>query len=182
MSLLRLLTSGRCLMGLKDSANRYRVNEQALLPKFGSARNPFRKTVVPAKAVAPGVPQVATPAEALVCESPKEAKPGRSQPKGLACRVTNRLTRLIKGRSATAVLPATGAKPMQAELALESVQVMRNDLSDSDIEVVPARKPVPATGPVAAGPRAGFKPVVGWARKSISLFRKTEASRTVAKP
>jgi len=182
MSLLRLLTSGRCLMGLEDSANRYRVNEQALLPKFGSARNPFRKTVVSAKAVAPGVPQVATPADAPACESPKESKPGRSQSKGLAGRVTNRLRRLIKGRSGTGVLPAAGAKPMQAELGLESVQVIRNDLSDSDIAVVPARKPLPASGPAGVGPRAGFKPVVSWARRSMSLFRKTDASRTVTKP
>ncbi len=43
-----------------------------------------------------------------------------------------------------------GARPpVQAELSLEKVKVVRNDLSDTDLEIVPAK---PAAPPGAAGP------------------------------
>ena len=41
MSLLRLLTTGKSLVGVEDSESRYRVTRQRLLPQFGPARNPF---------------------------------------------------------------------------------------------------------------------------------------------
>ena len=44
MSLLRLLTTGKSLVGVRDTESRYRVTSQRLLPQFGSARNPFSST------------------------------------------------------------------------------------------------------------------------------------------
>jgi hypothetical protein len=41
MSLLRLLTTGKSLVGLKDLESRYRLTTQRLLPQFGPTRNPF---------------------------------------------------------------------------------------------------------------------------------------------
>jgi hypothetical protein len=41
MSLLRLLTTGKSLAGVKDSERRYRLTSQRLLPHFGSPNNPF---------------------------------------------------------------------------------------------------------------------------------------------
>ena len=38
MSLVRLLTAGKSLVGMKDTENRYRMTSQRLLPKFGSAK------------------------------------------------------------------------------------------------------------------------------------------------
>jgi hypothetical protein len=38
--------------------------------------------------------------------------------------------------------PFSGTTPVQAELSLEKVQVVRNDLSDADLEIVPAAVPV----------------------------------------
>lgn len=35
-------------------------------------------------------------------------------------------------------------RPVQAELSLDRIRVVRNDLSDSDLEIVPARVPKPA--------------------------------------
>jgi hypothetical protein len=44
MSLLRLLTAGKCFDGVGDSsAGRYRMRTPNLLPKFGSDKNPFAK-------------------------------------------------------------------------------------------------------------------------------------------
>src|ERR1035441_9387218 len=41
MSLLRLLTAGKSLVGMRDAETRYRVTGQRLLPQFGEGRNPF---------------------------------------------------------------------------------------------------------------------------------------------
>ncbi len=51
MSLLRLLTAGKSLVGMRDAESRYRVTSQRLLPHFGSTRNPFsnRAKAEPAK-------------------------------------------------------------------------------------------------------------------------------------
>jgi len=42
MSLLRLLTTGKSLVGVNDNEGRYRLTSKRLLPQFGSAKNPFR--------------------------------------------------------------------------------------------------------------------------------------------
>src|SRR3974390_82446 len=47
MSLLRLLTAGKSLVGLKDTGNHYSVASPAALPKFASKKNPFRTSTRP---------------------------------------------------------------------------------------------------------------------------------------
>jgi hypothetical protein len=42
MSLMRLLTSGKSLVGLKDEQARYRMGHPGLLPNFGGTKNPFQ--------------------------------------------------------------------------------------------------------------------------------------------
>src|SRR5205807_64119 len=42
MSLMRLLTAGKTLVGLKEQTVRYRMSDPRALPKFGPAKNPFR--------------------------------------------------------------------------------------------------------------------------------------------
>jgi hypothetical protein len=66
-------------------------------------------------------------------------------------------------------LPRTDAL-VQGELSLDRVKVVRNDLSDSDLEIVPAKKPSPAPAPapeltatVSPSPRA-------WERVTSRLF------------
>jgi len=49
MSLLRLLTTGKTLVGLKKPEHRYHLPGEAALPKFGGKKNPFRATVFPDK-------------------------------------------------------------------------------------------------------------------------------------
>src|SRR2546421_12914587 len=44
MSLMRLLTAGKSWGGGKDPEVRYRMTDPRALPKFGSAKNPFRST------------------------------------------------------------------------------------------------------------------------------------------
>ena len=41
MSLGRLLTSGKSLIGLRNTESRYHMRSRNLLPKFGTPANPF---------------------------------------------------------------------------------------------------------------------------------------------
>jgi hypothetical protein len=48
MSLLRLLSAGKSLVGIQTAETRYRLTEHRMLPKFGGKKNPFRRTEAPA--------------------------------------------------------------------------------------------------------------------------------------
>ncbi len=65
MSLLRLLSAGKSLMGVKDADSPYRMTTQNLLPKFGSAKNPFALTPKPEPP-----PYLPDPVPAPASESP----------------------------------------------------------------------------------------------------------------
>ena len=63
MSLMKLLTTGKTLVDLKNSTGRYRVPGKNLLPKFGSAKNPFATPpkIQPAQAPVQAVPRTDLP-------------------------------------------------------------------------------------------------------------------------
>jgi hypothetical protein len=174
MSLLRLLTAGKSLVGLKKLEGRYRLPGARTLPKFGSKKNPFRATVVPEKAepAEPGpalAPEERSPEQRgkgdenasvetpRVAEKPALARtaaadlPGAEPQKD--CRVAPDQDKtpgqpafrpsgirafLLWGRARRVKpLGARNGRPMvQGELSLDSVKVVRNDLSESDLEVV----------------------------------------------
>ena len=58
MSMMRLLSAGRSLVGLEDNGKQYRMSHPGALPKFGSGKNPFLeiKAMIPAEANAAGKP------------------------------------------------------------------------------------------------------------------------------
>ena len=62
MSLVRLLTAGRSLIGIKDSTSRYQMRSRHLLPKFGAEKNPFAVPPAPVTTPVPTTPTVASPA------------------------------------------------------------------------------------------------------------------------
>jgi hypothetical protein len=166
MSLLRLLTAGKSLVGAQDAEPRYRATTQRLLPKFGSAKNPFigRKAATAASApsgeaarVMPCAPQPASapPSGALGVARPTWLRRLLStalaeRVRGWTAKATERFTR-PKVKPAKPAIPQFSKPPVQAELSLERVKVLRNDLSDADLEVVAAKtKPAPAAAPVQA--------------------------------
>ena len=53
MSLVKLLTAGKSLVGGQDVTSRYKMNKQMRLPKFVSPRNPFATEGKPEVAPAP---------------------------------------------------------------------------------------------------------------------------------
>ena len=163
MSLLKLLTTGKSLVGLKDAESRYRMTNQRLLPKFGSAKNPFSaaETVEPVSTVAtPPIeeqqsapvthPTTMEPASnGTIKESAGLLRLGTSKARGLAAaalqtRWVSQLGPLIS-RPARKTTKAAGvpvpSKPqqVQGELSLDRIKVMRNDLSDADLEIIAAR-------------------------------------------
>jgi hypothetical protein len=59
-------------------------------------------------------------------------------------------------------------RPMQAELSLDRVKVVHNDLSDADVEIVPMKsRPVPALAEPALTPANGGD---SWSRLSAKIF------------
>ena len=168
MSLLRLLTAGKSLVGLKNSDTRYHLPGQQGLPKFGSKKNPFRATALPEKQEQPepaeaaaavkevarevdsslkrqalSVPhEVAGSGTSVERQRPPDAGERSSKP---LCRRGVLGERRVFGMKALLVWARTrkghpgvvpaGRQMIQGELSLDKVKVVRNDLSESDVEV-----------------------------------------------
>ena len=68
MSLARLLSAGKSLVGGMDNTIRYRMGNPGMLPKFGSGKNPFRsgaKRREPMQLIQPPEPDAESPKPAL---------------------------------------------------------------------------------------------------------------------
>ena len=136
MSLGRLLCAGKALIGFRDSGSAYRLPRKAPLPNFGGKGDPFAsaKELQPQtgeeKADVHPTPHRGPQAISWLGQwfAPKqvgffERKPHAARP----------------NRVAKSTLPS----PVQAELSLDNVKVVRNDLRSSDVDVV-ARGAVPS--------------------------------------
>jgi hypothetical protein len=160
MSLLRLLTAGKSLVGVKEAEGRYRLTSQRLLPTFGSAKNPFgnKATVTLAASDAPTAsgPGSASAGDGI---EPNTGKKQELRAQGAVRRTVTALLGKWAAKSggmfarpnrqtARPAVPKLSKRPVQGELSLDRVQVVRNDLSDADLEVVPVkRSAVPAESP-----------------------------------
>jgi hypothetical protein len=56
------------------------------------------------------------------------------------------------GKAAKPSIPRFPKLPVQEELSLDRIKVMRNDLSDADLEVVPAKPSAATVAAVSARP------------------------------
>jgi hypothetical protein len=142
--LLRLLTTGKSLVGLRDQAHRYRLDTQSLLPKFGSDKNPFAEGTVRSQERESGNTQRNPTKSAEDHPVQKESLSGRdAKAHGGQKKSGIGLFRGWFGRG-TSQPSKPGApaikSPIQYELSLDRVKVVRNDLSDTDLEIV-TRKP-----------------------------------------
>ena len=128
MSLARLLTAGKALTNLRDAPTPYRVRHDALLPKFGTGGNPFASAAETAGTAALPEPVVVPTKGASVGRSiwpwkwrgaKKEAATG------------------VRQAPPTRLGPAPDVRPpLQGELSLANVKVVRNDLHESDVDLV----------------------------------------------
>lgn len=178
MSFGKLLAAGKSFAG-GQNMERYRVNSRVLLPKFISQQNPFTqlpnkeasaRTVIPVT-TAQCLPEQAAEAGARAASSndcvKSAARASVWSRAGLwlagCARKLNPL-KLFNRRVSQpkSVIPRFGKEPVQGELSLEQVRVMRNDLSDADLEVVPAG----AAGGANKQSRAGG----AWGRLATRIF------------
>jgi hypothetical protein len=165
MSLVRLLSAGKSLIGFNESG-RYRVTRQRLLPQFGSVSNPFRSSAEG------GIPTPTAPAPPAAAVAPTGTAETKSQPRrGLGAWVGHLLARLERPQIRTAPAIAGSRPAVQGELSLDTVRVLRNDLSEADLEVVPARRPTLRTKPVRV-PKAEAEDEAEsvWQRGGARLF------------
>ena len=125
MNLGKLLGAGRSFFGGRGVVS-YRKDKRVYLPKFNGEKNPF-------------VPEVEVKKTAV---APKTEKiPVFAPQKTL--RATNWAEKLNPFRAPVPVaMPVQNA--VQAELSLNAVKVLHNDLSDADVEVVPIKSRVAA--------------------------------------
>jgi len=169
MSLGKLLTTGKSLVGLSQSNSRYQLQKGAL-PKFESAKNPFAaKTqtepaerepqlpkLSPAEAVEPKEPARLSTLGALIVDREASVVNRNSQPTEapkVAAPVDSWLKKInpmvwFGHRQPAEPKPAIprfskAQAPIQGELSLDNIKVMRNDLSEADVEVVPMKARAP---------------------------------------
>lgn len=182
MSLMRLLTVGHSFNASKSAAGRYRGPKGKTLPTFGFENQP-EELMPPAPAPA-AAPEAVNATPEL---KPRPEPPAPPPPAGKPRTIWNAPVRLLRGllgrrpdpfarakaaglRRASRVPVKTASRPVQAELRLDNVRVVRNDLSDADLELVarPAeahqpvlRKLKPAVATVSEGAELGSK-AMGW--------------------
>ena|ERR1044071_138220 len=205
MSLMKLLSVSRSFVNGGNHSGRYRMVEQGLLPKFAPVGRPIslapKKSPENAQARATGpavefadCPHPAANADAALAF---EAAPAPFiLPLGAAAGATAKAAdpvcvnavpastnwfRMRKNpftpRPATTV-PAV--RPIQAELSLEGVKPVRNDLSDADLEVVRAPRELGASaaGPAKPTRARGFaagKTGLAWSRLTARWFSSERA-------
>jgi len=138
---------GKCFFSGGETAA-YRLNRRAWLPKFNEGKNPFApqkpdaapdapKESVIARAAAPA-PKAPPPyafkpaAKAMAKPASKPVAPPVARPARPGW--TTRLNP-FRAPEPVAVQPAA----VQAELSLNAVKVVHNDLADADVEIVPVK-------------------------------------------
>lgn len=160
MSLMRFLSSGgRGLTKGAEPMGRYRLPDGHLIPEFGKKTNPFHSKSLPPQGdsrPAEAVPAKAAQTQAALPSSSLSSKvPTGSRSQGALLSKTGAVARRLLGvirrmpraiaarvpsrKSPFPVASSTPSMPrgaMQGELSLDAVRVVRNDLSDSDFEVI----------------------------------------------
>jgi len=159
------------------------------MPRFGATREPFRQSIRPAaQAAAQSASariETAKPAAAAASEKPvvNAAKPAEQTPAAaeqkssserggkLLERCASGMSRLLgERRKGARGIPQFSKPLVQGELSLDSVKVMRNDLCDSDLEVVPVKA---APAPVEKAPMTVVAMAAresAWGKVSQRLF------------
>jgi hypothetical protein len=133
MNLGKLLGAGKSFFG-GGKAKAYRENKGVYLPKFNAEKNPFAPK--PANIAADAGESKATPSSTPVATAKATAFPSAAPARPV--RAASWKDKLNPFRAPEPAAPLmVGA--VQTELSLDAVKVIRNDLSDADIEVVPVK-------------------------------------------
>lgn len=152
MRLMRWLSAGKSLVGMRENVGRYQMTHERLLPDFRVDRP---RSAAAAQTLSP---TEEVPVQKTVMNSEMKTTQAAGQCAGIWQRVMNFFNELLPRRK---VATGNSGQPVvQGELSLDSVKVMRNDLSDSDLEVV-TRRPVPERPMIGRNAVATLKQTAG---------------------
>lgn len=138
MKLATLLATGKSLALGRRGQSPYRANKQFYLPKFGSPKNPFASANQPGGAIPPVEAAAAPVKTPITVVAAKTQKLPTFSPARRAATWASRLNPISIWRGPETSAP-DARPPVQAELSLDAVKVLRNDLSDVDVEIVPLK-------------------------------------------
>jgi hypothetical protein len=159
MKLGKLLAAGKSIMNGRGDVS-YRASKQVYLPKFGSAKNPFKNettaaspegAVVLSSAVEPSPAPRPTRAENLetaasmpmnqvaVIAQELPPLPAMSEKKSANWAGKFNPAAIFRRMPGKGELDGQKITATQTELSLDSVKVVHNDLSDADVQVVPMK-------------------------------------------
>jgi hypothetical protein len=143
MSLVRLLTAGKSLVGIQDSKSRYRSVDPRALPKFGSEKK-LNTDIARESEAKPSVATSNVDSSKGSVEKMPAATARKVRGSGWVSQWGSKLSSLVsqKPKPARSAVPRFNGVPIQGELSLDNIKVVRNDLSDADLEVV-TRKMAP---------------------------------------
>jgi len=192
MSLIKLLTVSKSFVNGRNQSGRYRMVESVSLPKFAPVGRPVSLAPLAkagelpltdvmvaqcradARAVTP-VPVTTSgsrPSPLSFAPSPQEAGCANAVP------TSTNFFRLRKNPFTTRSIEDHSSQPSeQKELSLDSIKVVRNDLSDADFDVVAARTKPESEGGVSQRPRF-LRPEAGgfaWSRLIARFFNSERA-------
>ena len=149
MNFGKLLAVGKSMVSTQADVA-YRTNKQVYLPKFESPKNPFAHLPKPApeKTDAPmrnGIAAAQMSRVPAPMPSPAPVPVAAAKPVSQAAFPHGRWTGKLNPMSIIRPAPAKPEAPrVQAELSLDTVKVLHNDLTDADVEVVPIKsRPAP---------------------------------------
>ena len=143
----------------------YHISDRTYLPKFISPKNPF----APVKVEPPANVAVAPIQKKLAADGTKTQKlPVLSQTRRQEKTWFSKLNPISIWRQSASSAAQKNQHPLQAELSLDRVKVVHNDLSDADVEIVPIKsRPVPeAAEPVLMSAQGEDS----WSRLSAKIF------------
>jgi hypothetical protein len=142
MQLGKLLFAGKSVVNGREKIS-YRQNKLVALPKFVSRKSPFARSKAPADTAALPARKETEPASVA---APRKQPPISAAPKSLAA-WTSKLNPISLWAGA-APAPQKQLPAVQADLSLDAVKVVHNDLTDADVEVVPIKsRPAAASAP-----------------------------------
>jgi len=162
MSLVRLLTAGKSLVGIQDSKSRYRSVDPKAMPKFGSEKRIYtdvaRESEAKPSVANSNVESAKASVEKMPVATARKARGG-----GWVSQWGSKLSSLVtqKPKPVRSAVPGFNQVPVQGELSLDNIKVVRNDLSDADLEIV-TRK---------AGPGKSFTPTLASANPAGPVDR-----------
>lgn len=176
MSLMQLLSVGHSFVGIKDEPSRYKLAEN-WLPRFGAVEStapPPPRSVAPAVAAPdqrPFSPPSPRPA-AILLNGVAPRLPMDSPPQTASAPTPGRAESPVSWRPLGSRAGKRSRPPLKhPELSLDGVKVVRNDLSDADLEILSvAGTAAPDPKPQSARARASQPRRRGWGQLAARLF------------